>query len=191
MTKDTDQQGPRPLKLAQLSRTGGHAFDLSPGAAPLAAMAEALGIRALRDIRFAGEITAEGKRDWRLEARLTGHATQTCRVTLGPAPTRIDEPVLRRYLADYTEPEGDDVEMPEDDTAEPLPEMLDLTAVLTEAIALALPAFPRAEGADLGEAVFAAPGVTPLSDDAAKPLAGLAALRARMTDTDDGPDSAD
>jgi uncharacterized metal-binding protein YceD (DUF177 family) len=88
--------------------------------------------------------------------------------------------VARRYLAEMPEPEGDEVEMPEDDTAEPLPATLDLFAVLSEALALALPQYPRAEDAELGEAVFAAPGVAPMTDEEAKPLAGLAALRDRL-----------
>jgi uncharacterized metal-binding protein YceD (DUF177 family) len=72
-------------------------------------------------------------------------------------PARIDETVRRRYLADYAEPEGEEVEVPEDDSAEPMPEAIDLAEVLREALALALPPWPRAPGAELGEAVFAAP----------------------------------
>ncbi|MEO0904769.1 MAG: DUF177 domain-containing protein, partial [Pseudomonadota bacterium] len=69
------------------------------------------------------------------------------------------------------------VEMPDDDTVEALPETLDLAAVMTEALSLALPPYPRSEGADLSNAVFAEPGVTPMTDDDAKPFAGLGALR--------------
>ena len=53
-----------------------------------------------------------------------------------------------------------------------------------EALALALPDFPRAEGVELGPAVFTEPGATPMTDEAAKPLAGLADLRDRLKKND-------
>jgi uncharacterized metal-binding protein YceD (DUF177 family) len=102
---------------------------------------------------------------------------QPCVVTLAPVTTRIEEDVERRFLADPPPmPEGE-VEMPGDESAEPLPDVIDLGAVLAEALALALPDYPRAEGAALEEAQFAAPGTRPMSDDDAKPFAGLAGLR--------------
>jgi len=55
-------------------------------------------------------------------------------------------------------------------------EALDLEEVMAEALALALPLYPRAEGVDLGEAVYTEPGKRPMSDEEAKPLAGLAEL---------------
>jgi len=67
--------------------------------------------------------------------------------------------------------------MPEDDTVEALPVNLDLVQVMTEALSLALPLYPRADGADLGEAVFTQPNTAPMTDDDAKPFAGLGALR--------------
>ena len=76
--------------------------------------------------------------------------------------------------------------MPEDDTAEPLPEVIDLTEVTREALALALPLYPRAPGAELGEAVFAAPGTAPIRDEDLKPFAGLAALKAKLEPGGDG-----
>jgi uncharacterized metal-binding protein YceD (DUF177 family) len=93
--------------------------------------------------------------------------------------------VTRRYLADWREPTGEEAEMPEDDTTEALPEALDLAAVMAEALALALPDYPRAPDAETQTRQFAAPGVKPMTDDDAKPLAGLAALRDRMRDDPD------
>jgi hypothetical protein len=51
---------------------------------------------------------------------------------------------------------------------------------MAEALALALPDYPRAPDAEMETGQFAAPGVDPMTDEDAKPLAGLAALRARM-----------
>jgi uncharacterized metal-binding protein YceD (DUF177 family) len=75
-------------------------------------------------------------------------------VTLTPVRAVIDEPVRRRYVADLPQPDGDEVEMPEDDTLEPMPEVIDLAEVAAEALALALPLYPRAPGAELGSVVL-------------------------------------
>jgi uncharacterized metal-binding protein YceD (DUF177 family) len=168
------------LALARLPRSADTTFEITPDAEARAGLAAELGLLGLRKLRLAGRLVPEGKRDWRLEASLGATVVQPCVVTAEPVTTRLDEPVARRYLAEMPEPEGDEVEMPEDDTAEPLPATLDLFAVLSEALALALPQYPRAEDAELGEAVFAAPGVAPMTDEEAKPLAGLAALRDRL-----------
>jgi uncharacterized metal-binding protein YceD (DUF177 family) len=152
-------------------------FTLEPDADARRAAAARLGIDAVRKLRFEGTLAPEGTRDWRLEARLGATVVQPCVVTLAPVTTRIDTVVLRAYLADFVEPEEDEAEMPEDETQEPLPDRLDLADVMLEALALALPDYPRAEGAELGGAAFAEPGVKPITDEDARPLAGLAALR--------------
>lgn len=181
---------PGNLVLARLSRAAETRFELTPEAPARAALAAGLGLLALRKLRFSGRLIPEARRDWRLEADLGATIVQPCVVTAEPVTTRIDEPVLRRYLAEMPEPIGDEVEIPEDDSAEPLPVMLDLMAVLTEALALALPLYPRAPGAELGEARFAGPGIVPLTEDAARPLSGLAALRDKLQGGENPPDGA-
>ena len=174
-----------PLRLSDLAARRPTPVTLEPDAAGRAALAEALGIPAIRKLRFSGTLTPLGRQDWELRADLGATVVQDCVVTLAPVTTRIDATVTRRYLADYVEPGGTEAEMPEDDEAEPLPQTLDLGQVLREALALELPPFPRAEGAALDEAQFAAPGVSPMTDDDAKPLAGLAALKAKLESRDD------
>ncbi|MCB6177034.1 DUF177 domain-containing protein [Rhodobacter sp. Har01] len=143
----------------------------------LAALAMTLDLPGIDALAFDGAFAPEGRDDFRLEGRLTARLTQSCVVTLAPVPARIDEPVLRRYLADYADPQAEEAEMPDDDTVEPLPAFIDLAAVVAEALALALPPYPRAPGADLGEAVFAPPGVEPLREADLRPFAALAALK--------------
>lgn len=152
-------------------------FDLRPNAAQLRALEQDLGLSGLRKLRFSGEIKAQGSRDWVLLARLGATVVQPCVATLGPVTTRIDTDVRRTYLADLPEPEGEEVEMPEDETLERLGSHIDPGAVMAEALALALPLYPRAQGVELGDAVFAEPGVEPLRDEDLKPFAGLAGLR--------------
>jgi uncharacterized metal-binding protein YceD (DUF177 family) len=139
-----------------------------------------LGIRAIRKLRFDARLSPRGKRDWVLRADLGATVVQDCVATLAPVTTRIDEPVTRCYLSDYETPEAGEIEMPEDDTAEPLPDTLDLFEVLHEALALALPPFPRAEGVDPAQTAFTEPGKTPMTDDEARPFAGLAGLRDKL-----------
>ncbi|TCP61994.1 uncharacterized metal-binding protein YceD (DUF177 family) [Rhodovulum bhavnagarense] len=156
---------------------------VEPDAPARAALAERLGLIALRKLRLAGRLVPEGRRDWRLEASLGATVVQPCVVTLAPVTTRIDAPVIRTYRAEMPPlPEGDEIEMPDDETEEPLPETIDPTQVMEEALALALPLYPRTEGAELAETVIGPPGVAPLTDETAKPFAGLAALKKKLDD---------
>ena len=176
------QTSPRPVEpwshIVRLDDSGRapRAFDLAPPAEVRAKLSDSLAILGLRKLAFKGQLVPEGKRDWRLEGDLGATAVQACVVTLVPVTTRIDEAVERRYVAEPPEtPAGDEIEMP-DDSVEPLPAALDIGAVMAEALALALPAWPRAEGADLGEQVFAEPGKQPMKDEDARPFAGLKGL---------------
>ena len=165
-----------PLATAQLLRRKQTAVNFAPDAAARAMIAAALDLTDLPAFRLTGEVVPSGRHDLLLTARIAARVVQPCSVTLVPVETRIDEPVQRRYLADFQEPDGTEVEMPEDDTADPLTDSIDVAAVAIEALALALPLYPRAAGADLGAAVFAPPGVAPLHDADLRPFAGLAAL---------------
>lgn len=172
------------FRSGALSHRHPTAIRWTAGPAARARMAEALDLPAIEFLAFEGALAPDGRADFRLEGRLQARVTQSCVVTLAPVPARIEESVLRRYLADFVTPEGDEVEMPEDDSAEPLPATIEIDTVLTEALALALPPYPRAPGAALGEAVFAAPGVAPLRDTDLKPFAALAALKAKTAEDD-------
>jgi uncharacterized metal-binding protein YceD (DUF177 family) len=169
---------PRIFRTSDLARRVAHAFALEPDAAERAALASVLGASEIRKLRFAGELKPEGRRDWHLEATLGATVVQPCVVTLEPVVTRIDETVLRRFLADWPEPApGSETEMPEDDSAEPLPAAIDIGEVMAEALALALPDFPRAEGVEIGTATAAPPGAAPLDAAGAHPFAALARLK--------------
>lgn len=176
------------LRLSDLATAKSTPFDLSPSATERAAVAASLGIPHVRKLRFSGEIAPLGKTDWRLTAALGATVVQDCVVTLDPVTTRIDETLERSYLADIPDIDAAEVEMPEDDTVEPLPATLDVAAVMIEALSLALPAFPKADGADLGRISVTEPGKTAMTDDEAKPFAGLAALRDGLK-KDDTPDT--
>lgn len=185
----------QPMRVSALSSRKPTQFSVTPDAGQRDTLALLLGVSAIPDLSFTGAIRPSGTRDFTLEGRLLGHVVQPCVVTLVPVLTRLDQTVVRTYTADYALPEADEVEAPGDDTLEPLGDSIDPAAVMTEAVALALPDYPRApevaNSAD--EAVFVAtpPGAEPLRDTDLKPFAGLGALRRKLeggTDDGEGPD---
>ncbi len=164
MTAPANQ--PERLRVAHLNPRAPTSFSLTPDADRCAAVAAELGIPALSRLTFAGEIRAEGGEAWALTGRLRARVTQPCVVTLKPVKTDLDEQVERHYSPHVTAPEGDEIKMP-DDTLEPLGQFIDLGAVMIEELALALPDYPRADGAELA---------APPADDAPdtrRPFAGL------------------
>ncbi|MFZ9197886.1 MAG: YceD family protein [Paracoccaceae bacterium] len=174
-----------PFRTQALATRKPTRFDFRPDAAGRAAIAAALGLLDLSKLRLTGEIRPAGRHDFDLVADLTAAAVQPCSVTMAPVPCTINEPVHRRFQAEMTSPEAEEVEML-DAEIDPLPEVIDVGAIAAEALALALPLYPRAPGAALGEAVFAPPGVTPLGDTDLKPFAGLSALADKLKKSDSG-----
>ncbi len=166
------------LPVSQLLSRKRSVFRFAPDAQARQAIAQVLGLVDLPELSFEGDITPEQRGDLKLTGRLQARAVQSCIVTLAPVQALVETGVLRRYLSDFELPEGDEAEIPEDDTAEPLPGQIDLAAVAIEALALALPEYPRAPGAELGAREFPAPDAAPEASPP-KPLAGLAALMAR------------
>ena len=157
------------LRVSVLARMGGAEFAMTPDAPARAAIAQDLALLGLRKVRFTGALSPQGRHDWLLMGMLGATAVQACVVTGEPVTTRIDTPVERRYLRDMPEPTEAETEIPEDDTLEPLPAQIDLGALLVETLSLALPDYPRAEGA-----VFETE--TP-QDERPNPFAALAALK--------------
>lgn len=163
----------RVIPVTSLRRTPEYDFDISPEPEEAAAVAALLGAEALPALRLSGRLSPEGD-GWRLEATLEATAVQPCVVTLDPVTTRIDQPVLRRFQP-MEPPRGDEVEVDAlaDDALEPLGDRIDLGLVAVEALALALPAYPRSEGAVLSAEHRGESGEEPVE----KPFAALAALR--------------
>lgn len=155
---------------------------LRPDPAQSAAIAAYLGALGLSKVRLDARLTYQRDGSVALSGTIGASLTQACVVTFNPVKTRIDEPVERLYRRDIDTPEEDHQMGEDEDGVDPLGTRIDLGAVLVEEIALAMPAFPRAEGAELEERHFTEPGNTPMSDDDAKPFAGLAALRDKLAD---------
>ena len=58
--------------------------------------------------------------------------------------------------------------------------MIDLSEVMIESLALALPLYPRQDGAGFGQLSTTEPGAEQLSDEDVKPFAALAALKDKL-----------
>lgn len=173
-----------PIRFADLPQRKSTHVRLVPDEGQLEDLADRLSVDIFRKVRLDLELRPGPGRDWTLTGKLGATVVQPCRVTVEPVTTRIDETIARRYTPDMTTPEGEEVEM-DDDTLEPLPAILDLGDILEEALALAIPEFPRAAAADELDMTATPAGAEPLTDDAIKPFAGLAALKAKLEGNDD------
>jgi len=171
-----------PLRRSDLAGRKPTRFALTPDADTRAAIARALGISAVTRATLKGEIRPQGRADFTLEAELDAEVVQPCVITLAPVTSQIRDNVVRRYLADWQEPEAEESEVPEDDSVEPLGDAIDVGAVLTEALALALPLYPRVAGAELGSFQYGAPGAEPLAEEKMRPFAGLSELLKKRPD---------
>lgn len=176
------------FRVADLPQRRPTSFELHPDAALCATLAQELGLSALRKLSFTGKITPKGRENWLLHGTLGATVVQPCSTTLVPVTTRINETVQRRYIrAEQFEPDNDidESEMVEDDSLEPLSDVIEPYTVMIESLSLAIPAYPRAPDADLGEAVFTEPGQVAMRDEDTKPFAGLAALRDKLEKDDE------
>ena len=161
-------QQPERLRVAHLNPRAPTDFALHPDADARSRIAEELNLDGLPRLAFEGRVRPEGGDAWTLEGRLTARVVQPCVVTLKPVKSEIDEQVRRLYSPHVHAPEGEEVEMP-DETLEPLGQFIDLSAVMIEELALALPDYPRAAGAELTPDARDDDG----APDTRRPFAGL------------------
>ena len=183
---DTNDLPSQPYRSSAVSGRKTIRFTFAPDAPARAMMASALGLLQLPECVLKGELQPMGRIDVVLRADLTAVVVQPCSISLAPVTTRLKDRVERNYRHDFEDPKGDEVEMLGDD-AEALPEVIDVAAVAIEALALALPLYPRAKGVDLGAAVATPPGAVPMTDETLKPFAGLAGLADLMKKTKPDP----
>lgn len=156
-------------RVAQLNPRQPTPFELAPDADARASIAAELGLNALSALRFKGEIRPVQSDAWEISGRLSAKVVQPCVVTLAPVKTSLNEEIHRLYSPHATAPEADEVEMG-DDEVEPLGNVIDVEAVMVEALSLALPLYPRAPGV-----AFDAPEGEH-EEETRKPFAGLADL---------------
>ncbi len=168
----TPESHPQRLRVAHLNPNAPTTFHLRPDEGVREALAAELGLDALTRLDFRATLRAHGTDIWLLTATLAARLTQPCVITLKPVRTDISEPVRIQFSRMWPPRGRRDRDARRD--AEPLGNFIDLTAIMVEALSLALPAYSAAEGASLPQAAAA-------DDDAAgdtrRPFAGLDKLQ--------------
>jgi len=164
------------IRVADLPGRKGTVFLLAPDADARERIARELSISALRKLRFDCRVAPMGRSGWRLEGSLGATVVQPCVITLKPVTTRIDIPITRRYVSEPAKLSSERAAEASDEV-EPLNDIIDLGQTMVEALALALPDYPRARGAVFSQAAFTIPGQNSIAGEAAKPFASLAVLR--------------
>lgn len=168
-----------PLALSDVPETG-RRIDLVAEPPIRAAVAKLAGVRDIPRLLAGFDVTPRGD-----GLRVTGHVRATvgqdCVVTLEPVENEIDEPVDLVFVpTEAALPAGARLEGAEhadnDDAPEPLVGgAIDLGAIATEFLLLAIDPYPRKPGA-----VFQAP---PAGADTAHPFAALSVLKKGQDDS--------
>ncbi|MEM1299580.1 MAG: DUF177 domain-containing protein, partial [Pseudomonadota bacterium] len=157
-----------------------------PDGKVLAVVAEFLGIEDLSQWRIKGKLVPTKGDGWRLEARMTADVVQACVATLEPVPARIDEELVRGFMPEdaYSATLEEDLDPDAEDAPDTFGAAIDLGAVALEALALSLDPYPRTPDASADPLRTAPPGVEPLTDEALRPFAKLAALKEKLESKD-------
>ncbi len=178
MTAPADTEFSRPV--AADAMVPGARFEGTASAEERAALAGRFGVEAVRSLGFRAEALTWGPSGVRLRGVAEAALTQVCVVTLEPIETRIAEPFERFFAPpEQIAQAGALLDSDLDEAPEPLGAAVDVGEVAAETVALAIDPYPRAPGAAFDGVLSAPPGVEPLTDEQARPFAGLAALKAR------------
>jgi len=169
----------RPMEVAGLRRDAETRFRIAAEPDELVELARYLDVDRIDRLSLAGFISPAGDRGWRVRGRLVAKLEQVCVVSLTPLRTRHDAEIERLYLpADMIAPEPEvQISHDDQDAPDPFIDGIDPAQFAVESLALMIDPYPRAGSAELERRNFAAPGVTPLSDEAVLPFAGLVVLK--------------
>lgn len=170
----------RRLDLDALRESGGGAVAVEATPDECAALARRYGANAVKRLAFKGEAAPWGPGGWRVAGRVRAVLNQTCVVTLEPIETVVDERVERRFAPAARLAEAEAL-LPAEarDDLDSLDMGVDAGEIAAETVALALDPYPRKPGVAFGSRIQGPPGAEPLTDEAARPFAKLAALRER------------
>jgi hypothetical protein len=167
------------MAVDRLDRDAETPFRIAAEPDELAELARYLDVDRIDRLSLAGFISPAGGDGWRVRGRLVATLEQACVVSLAPLRTRHDAEVERLYLpADTIAPQPEvQISHDDQDAPDPFTDSIDPAQFAVESLALMIDPYLRAGSAALERRNFAAPGVTPLSDEASLPFAGLAVLK--------------
>ncbi len=159
-------------------------FSLRPEVRERDALAHELGINGPRKLSFEGQIAPLGKRGWRLSAHAgrDGRAALRRHARARRHADRRGDPAPLSYRPNRSASRKKAPRSRCPRTTRPSRWATSSRRVRRwpSRWPSPCPLYPRADGAELGEAVFAEDGAEPLSDEDVKPFAGLAALRDKL-----------
>jgi uncharacterized metal-binding protein YceD (DUF177 family) len=191
MAETIKNQNPTPefsrvLKVSKLTGSSNYAFDETPSEDETDAMSALFDVVSIRKMRFKGKIVPFDEKGWLLQGILGATISQNCVITLERVRTRIDIDI-RRVFVPLPEPTADEITLDasSDDEVEPLGKEIELGLVAMEALALAIPEYPRIEGAELPDGDFSPTSTADITDEAPKAFAGLAALKEKLLNPDE------
>lgn len=144
------------------------------------ALANMLNVSFVRKLRFEGTMSPYQTHDWLLEAKLHATIIQPCSVTTKPVTTRIESPYEVKLIKHLPKSDDQDVEAPDDETAEPLGNEVNLLHIMESALSLEIPDFPRSESAETVDIVVGPAGRGDDDTNTRKPFAGLAELKNKL-----------
>ncbi|OUS06875.1 hypothetical protein A9Q96_08925 [Rhodobacterales bacterium 52_120_T64] len=185
-TQNPTPEFSRTLKVSSLNNTADFEFDEVPTENETDEMATLFDVVSIRKMRFAGSISPHEDAGWLLEGKLGATVSQNCVVTLERVRTRLDLDV-RRIFTPMADPDENEITLDasHNDELEPLGKEIDLGLVAMEALVLAIPEYPRVEGAELPESVFSPPDTADIEGEAPKAFASLAALKEKLSNPDE------
>jgi uncharacterized metal-binding protein YceD (DUF177 family) len=161
-----------PLAVSDVPETG-RQIALAADEPVRSATAKLAGLRDLPRLEAFFDVALHGKGGLRVAGHVRATVGQACVVTLEPVENELDEPIDLLLVPVENLPAGiagDDGEDVSEDGPEPLVDgTIDLGAIATEFLLLAIDPYPRKPGAE-----FQPP---PSGDIAASPFAALAALK--------------
>lgn len=185
-TQNLTPEFSRIVRVSSLNNTVDFEFDEVPTENETNEMAALFDVVSIRKMRFQGVISPFEDDGWLLEGKLGVSMSQSCVVTLERVRTRLDLDI-RRIFTPMAEPDENEITLDasHNDEIEPLGKQIDLGLVAMEALALAIPEYPRIEGAELPESSFSPPEASDIEEEAPKPFAGLAALKEKLSNPDE------
>jgi hypothetical protein len=167
----SDIEFSRPIKVDPLPR-GGLEQAIEANAQERAALAALNSLPSIERLNASFNIVKWG-RGIEVEGELTARLTQTCVVSLEPFEVEIEEPIAVRFLPPdakppQSAPAAHDIE--DEDAPDPLIDgRIDLGAIASEFLTLALDPYPRKPGV-----AFEPPGDAPASESPFSRLRALA-----------------
>jgi hypothetical protein len=159
-----------PVAVSDVPEAGRH-LDLVADPQTRGAIAKLAGITAIPRLTASFDVALRGRGGLHVVGNVSATVGQTCVVTLDPIENEIEEPIDLVFVPASPEDHGGaEVEVTAEDALEPLIDgRVDLGAIATEFLLLAIDPYPRKPGV-----VFQPPAS---GDDAAHPFAALSLLK--------------